>query len=92
MIRRIKNKALRKFYDDDNPSGLRPDWVEPIREILSLLDQATKPSEMDLPGFGLHPLKGDLKGFWSVTVNRNWRVTFRFEDQEPTDVDLTEYH
>jgi RelE-like toxin of type II toxin-antitoxin system HigB len=47
-----------------------------------LLDQASKPADMDLPGFGLHPLKGDLKGFWSVAVNRNWRVMFRFDDQE----------
>lgn len=92
MIRRIKNKALRRFYDDDDASGLRPDWIDPVREILSLLDQASKPSDMNLPGYGLHPLKGGLKGFWSISVNRNWRILFRFEDQEATDVDLIDYH
>jgi proteic killer suppression protein len=92
MIKRIKHKALRRFYDADDERGLRPDWIEPIREILSLLDQAARPSDMNIPGFDLHPLKGNLKSFWSVRVNRNWRVVFRFEDQEPTDVDLTDYH
>jgi toxin HigB-1 len=92
MVRKIKNKGLPRFYEEDDASGLRPDWIEPIREILSLLDQAAKPADMDLPGFDLHPLRGGLKGFWSVRVNRNWRVIFRFDEHEPTDVDLVDYH
>ncbi len=92
MVKKFKNKRLRKFYEDDDPSGLRPDWIEPIREILSLLDRAGDPSDMDISGFELHPLKGGLKGFWSVRVNRNWRIIFRFDDHEATDVDLVDYH
>jgi len=92
MVKKFKSKPLRRFYENDDASGLRPDWIEPIREILSLWDQASKPSDMDVAGFDLHPLRGDLKGFWSVRVNRNWRVVFRFDDDEATDVDLVDYH
>ena len=60
--------------------------------ILAVLNRARVPADMDLPGFRLHQLKGDRKGFWSVTVRANWRVTFRFENGRAYDVDLTDYH
>ena len=60
--------------------------------MLAHLDSATEPSDVDLPGYRLHPLKGDLKGRWSVTISGNWRITFRFLDGAARDVDLTDYH
>jgi len=59
---------------------------------LSDLDSANKPSDLDLPGYRLHPLKGSLKDFWSVSVSANWRIIFRFEQENVYDVDLVDYH
>lgn len=59
---------------------------------LADLDDARVPSDLDLPGYRLHPLKGDLKGFWSVSISRNWRIIFRFHDGDAYDVDLIDYH
>ena len=66
--------------------------VAKVERILQRLDEITSPEHMDLPGYRLHPLSGDLKGFWSVTVNGNWRVIFRFEDGQARNVDLIDYH
>ncbi len=66
--------------------------IEKIRVILARLDRAAKPADMALPGLRLHPLKGNLAGFWSVTIRANWRVIFRFEGSDATDVDLVDYH
>jgi toxin HigB-1 len=67
--------------------------VEKISDILLAIDEAEHPQEVALfPGWRLHPLKGELRGFWSVTVSGNWRVVFRFEKGEAFDVDLVDYH
>lgn len=66
--------------------------VAKVERILQRLDEITDPEQMALPGYRLHPLSGDLRGFWSVTVNGNWRVIFRFEDGQPRNVDLIDYH
>ncbi len=66
--------------------------VAKVERILQRLDEITDPEQMALPGYRLHVLSGDLKGFWSVTVNGNWRVIFRFEDGQPRNVDLIDYH
>jgi len=63
-----------------------------LRDILVRLDAASGPADMNVPGFMLHPLKGDRKGFWAVTVRANWRVTFRFDDRGAQDVDYLDYH
>jgi len=63
-----------------------------LRDILARLDAARTASDMDMPGLRLHPLKGELKGFWAVTVRANWRVIFRFEDPDALDVDYVDYH
>lgn len=60
--------------------------------MLAHLDRAARPADLDLPGYRLHPLKGDLKGHWSVTISGNWRITFRLEDGDTLEVDLTDYH
>jgi proteic killer suppression protein len=66
--------------------------VAKVERILQRLGEATAPEQMGLPGYRLHSLSGDLKGFWSVTVNGNWRIIFRFEDDQPRDVRLLDYH
>jgi proteic killer suppression protein len=80
------------MYERDDRSGIRPDFADTIQEILTVLDDAASPRELDLPGYRLHPLKGDLKGFWSVTVRANWRIIFRFEGANAFDVELIDYH
>ena len=92
MIQRFRNRALKRLYEDDNPRGLNADHVEKIKRVLARLDRASRPEHMDLPGWRLHPLKGDLAGFWSVTIQANWRIVFRFEEDAATDVDYLDYH
>jgi toxin HigB-1 len=92
LIRRIRHRGLKRLYEDDDPRGLNRNHVEKIGRILARLDRASRPDQMDLPGWRLHPLKGDLAGFWSVTVTANWRIIFRFEAGDATDVDYLDYH
>ncbi len=92
MIRSIRHKGLKRLYEDDDPRGVIVEHAEKLRDILVRLDAAGDVSDMDLPGFRLHPLKGELKGFWAVTVRANWRVIFRFTDGEVSDVDYIDYH
>jgi proteic killer suppression protein len=92
MIRGFRHTGLRRLYEKGETKGVRQDHVEKLENILAALNVARKPDDMNLPGFGLHPLKGDLKGIWSVTVRANWRVIFRFKDGNARDVDLTDYH
>jgi proteic killer suppression protein len=66
--------------------------AEKLRDILARLDAASLASDMDLPGFRLHPLKGRLKGYWAVTIRANWRVIFRLVEGDALDVDYTDYH
>jgi proteic killer suppression protein len=92
MIRTIRHKGLKRFFEQDDPSGVNPQHREKLRDILATLHAAPTVAHMDLPGFRLHPLKGALKGFWAVTVRANWRVIFRFEDGGAEDVDYVDYH
>ena len=92
MIRTIRHRGLRQLYDEDSPRGVQADHVARLRHILSNLDVATRPIDMDLPGYRLHQLRGERSGAWSVRVSGNWRVTFRFDDKDVTDVDLENYH
>jgi toxin HigB-1 len=92
MIRSFKHRGLKRLYEDDDRRGIRPDLVEDVEDILARLDKAETPQAMNLPGYRLHPLKGGLRGFWSVTVRANWRMIFRFEGVDAFDVELTDYH
>jgi len=93
MIQRIRHRGLHALYQDDSARGVRPDQVKRLRVLLARLDASAAPSDMDLPGARLHALKGDLAGYWSVSVSGNWRLIFRFDDQgNATDVDLVDYH
>ena len=90
--RRFRNQRLRRFYETSNPRGIPPRSAARIGRILDRLRTATSPEDLYLPGLFLEQLKGSRAGTWSVRVTANWRITFRFEDDEPTDIDLEDYH
>ena len=92
MIRSIRHKGLKRLHDDDDPRGVLREHVVKLRDILARLNAAGAVADMDVPGFRLHPLKGEWKGFWAVTVRANWRVVFRFVDRDALDVDYVDYH
>jgi proteic killer suppression protein len=92
MIRSIRHKGLRRLVQDDDPSGVNPEHIGRLRNILARLSSARVVADMGLPGFRLHALKGEMKGFWAVTVRANRRVVFRFEEGYAEDVDYVDYH
>lgn len=92
MIRSIRHKGLKRLYEDDDPRGVMSEHAQKLRDILARLDAAVTAADMDLPGLRLHSLRGELKGFWAVTVRANWRVIFRFIDGDALDVDYVDYH
>ena len=89
---RFVHKGLRALHEADRSAGLPQSLVPRIRRILGNLGAATRPTDLDLPGYRLHALKGPRAGHWSVRVSGNWRIVFRFEDGETVDVDLIDYH
>lgn len=89
---RIKHKGLKLLWEGGDGSKLNAKWVRKIGRILHALDIATSPQELIFPGFDLHALKGDRKDTWAVLVTRNWRVTFKWRDEGPYDVNLEDYH
>jgi proteic killer suppression protein len=91
MIRTIRHKGLKRLFEEDDPRGVNPEHVGKLRNILATLNSAPTVAHMDLPRFRLHPLKGEMKGFWAVTVQADWRVIFRFDDGAE-DVDYVDYH
>jgi proteic killer suppression protein len=92
MVRSFKHRGLRRLYERGDRSGIRPDLLETVEDFLARLDEADTPQALNLPGYRLHPLKGDLQGFWSVTVRANWRIIFRFQGADAFDVELIDYH
>jgi proteic killer suppression protein len=92
MIRSFKHRGLRRLFLRGDRKQVRADQLNRIEDILARLNVADRAEEMALPGYRLHPLKGDLQGFWSVTVSGNWRIIFRFEEGDALDVDLIDYH
>ena len=92
MIRKIHHRGLKRLYERGDKSRVGADHLEVIEDILAFLDVAVKPRDLEKPGYNLHPLKGALKGYWSVRVSANWRIIFRFEDGDAFDVDLIDYH
>ncbi len=92
MIRSFRHKGLKLLFEEGDRRKLRGDQADKIGRLLLALDAATSPDGMALPGFRLHPLKGDLAGFWAVSVSGNWRIVWRFEGPDAADVDLIDYH
>ena len=91
MIKSFRHKGLKRLFENDDPSGVNSEHVGKLKNILATLNAAPTVRHMDLPAFRLHPLKGELRGFWGVTVRANWRVIFRFA-QDAEDVDYVDYH
>ena len=92
MIASFRHRGLKALYDGRTTRRVAPDHVQKLLDILAVLDRSRGPADMDLPGFRLHPLKGDLKGHYAVSVSGNWRVTFRFEEGDAVDIDYVDYH
>ena len=92
MIRSFRHLGLKRLYTRNDRSGISAEHLPRIMAVLDLLDVASVAQEMDLPGFHLHPLRGDLRGFWSMRISGNFRVVFRMEDGDVFDVDLIDYH
>ena len=91
-IKTFKHKGLKKLFDSGSKAGIKPAQARKIEGILDRLNAATNAKDMNFPGSDFHPLKGDLKGFYSVHVNGNWTIIFRIENGEAKDVDLIDYH
>lgn len=91
MIRNFRHKGLKRLFDDGDRRGVKPEYADKIERVLARLEEASDVANMDLPGFRLHPLKGDLAGWWAVVISANWRVVFRF-DGHASDVDFLDYH
>jgi toxin HigB-1 len=92
VIRGFKHKGLARFFETGSKSGIQAQHAGRLRLILGQLSAATAPGDMNLPGLGLHPLKGDRKGTWAVKVSGNWRVTFHFFGKDADQVDYEDYH
>ena len=92
MIESFKHKGLKAFFTTGSKAGIQAVHSERLRLILGRLNIARESCDMDLPGFDLHPLQPKNKKYWSVTVNKNWRITFKFTGKNVVDVDLLDYH
>ena len=92
MIVSFRHKGLEVFYQSGSTKGIQAAHAKKIARILTALDAAETASELDLPGYRLHALKGDLRGFFSVWVNGNWRLTFDFDGEDAVLVDYRDYH
>jgi proteic killer suppression protein len=92
MIVGFRHKGLEALFRTGSTAGVRSDHAGKLRRILAMLDAAQEPKDMALPGYDLHPLKGKMKGHWSVSVNGNWRVIWRFRGVDAEVVDYLDYH
>ena len=92
MIIGFIRKGLERFYKTGKTSGVQARHARRLRLILSNLDQAESPNDMDMPGLRLHELKGRRRNIWSVSVSGNWRVTFRFVGRDAEIVNYEDYH
>ena len=92
VVRTFAHEGLEALFRNGSKAGVQPAHASRLRRQLAQLDAATGPQDMGLPGWGLHPLKGELAGHWSIWVNGNWRMTFRFEGTDAVLVDYRDYH
>lgn len=92
MIQSFVHKGLETFFATGSKAGIQPAHAPKLRRQLAQLDQAATPADMNLPGWKLHALKGDLAGHWAVWINGNWRLTFKFDGSHASVVDYQDYH
>ncbi len=92
---RFRHKGLRQLYDDGDPKGVPTAMAGKLRKLLFALETADSIDQVNrFPGWKLHPLKGDMKGFWSLTLTGNWRMIFQYDERTntATDINLVDYH
>jgi len=92
LIKSFRHKGLEKFFETGNAAGIQTHHARRLRMQLAALDSAELVDDMDIPGFKLHPLKGDLQGRWSISVSANWRLTFAFQDGNAAVLEYEDYH
>jgi proteic killer suppression protein len=92
VIRSFKHKGLQRFYETGNAAGIRTEHTKRLRMQLAALDTAQTIEDMNIPGFRLHPLKGDRRGSWAIHVSHNWRLVFKFEQGHVSEVQYEDYH
>ena len=92
MIKSFKHKGLEKFYESGNTKGVQANHAKKLRMQLAALDTAQSIDDMDIPGYRLHQLTGDRRGIWTITVNANWRLTFKLEEGNVYILNYEDYH
>ena len=92
MIVSFRNKKLEKLFVTGSTRGVNPKHVPKLMRVLSMLDIAREPRDLEIPGFHTHALSGTLKNFWSISISGNWRVIYRFADGDVELVDYLDYH
>lgn len=92
MIKTFRHKGLETFFRKGSKAGIQPHHAGKLKIMLTVLDSAKRPEDMNAPGWRLHPLAGELAGHYSVTVNGNWRMTFSFEAEDVVLTDYLDYH
>jgi len=92
MIRSFRHKGVEKFFRAGSRAGIQPSHAPKLRDRLTVLNVASRPEQMNIPGWQLHPLKGNLAGHWAVSVSGNWRLTFAFDGEDAVLVDYQDYH
>lgn len=91
-IKSFAHKGLERYFYTGSKAGIQAAHAAKLGRQLLALDSASQPRDMNVPGWHLHPLSGELAGHWSIRVNGNWRLTFRFEDGDAILVDYQDYH
>ena len=92
MIKNFRHKGIRQFFETGSKAGIQASHAGRLRVMLTRLNSSSAPSDMDAPGWKLHPLAGNMAGHWAVWVSGNWRLTFTFEGQDAVLVDYRDYH
>lgn len=92
MIRSFRHKGLQAFHHTGSTRGIQAQHAKKLRLILGILDHAATAADLNLPNLRAHPLQGNRAEFWSVWVNGNWRVTFRFVETDVELLDYEDYH
>lgn len=92
MIRTFRHRGLKRYFTASDRRGIPAQFAERLARMLDRLDSVASPSDMDIPGYRFHPLKGQRTGTYAISVSRNWRLTFRFSKGDAVDVNLEDYH
>ena len=92
MIKSFKHKGLKRLYERGDRSHINPNQIKKIERIIANLDAAETIDHMRMPGYRLHELRGDFRGFYAVDVSGNWRIVFKFVEGKAFDIDLVDYH